>query len=95
MSLFVVRYDYRDGSAATRDKHRPAHRAFLGSQASLRVSGPTADGGGVLVFEEESAEALQAMLDQDPFWTLDTIERRRISAWTPVSGPWLAPLGLA
>ena len=94
MGLFVVRYGYRDGSEATRDEHRPAHRAYLGSQESLRVSGPTGDGGGVLVFEADSAEVVAALLDQDPFWKLNTIESRTISSWTPVSGPWLTPLGL-
>ena len=94
MGLFVVRYDYREGSDAVRDEHRPAHRAYLGQQAGLRLSGPTSDRGGVLIFDAATAAEVEALLNEDPFWTLDTIQSRTISGWTPVSGSWLEPLGL-
>lgn len=94
MGLFVVRYDYRDGSETTRDDRRPEHRAWLAEQSSLRMSGPTSDNGAVLIFEATDAAALGEVLDQDPFAAARTIERRVISAWTPVSGSWRDPLGL-
>ena len=94
MSLFVVRYDYRDGSEATRDERRPEHRAWLAQQSSLRISGPTDDVGAILIFEAADASALGGLLDHDPFAVAGTIERRVISGWTPVSGSWREPLDL-
>lgn len=88
MGLFVVRYDYRDGSEATRDERRPEHRAWLAEQPSLRISGPTDDDGAVLIFEAADASALAGVLDHDPFAVAGTIDHRVISGWTPVSGSW-------
>ena len=50
---------------------RPAHREYLGAlreQGKLVASGPFADGSGALiVYEAESQEAAEELLQNDPF----------------------------
>jgi len=91
--LSVVLYDYAEGSEAARDELRPAHRAFLDSGGDLVLSGPTAAGGAVIVYEAEPAE-LEAWLDDDPFWTAGTISSRVVTEWTIGMGSWKDRLGL-
>lgn len=91
--LSVVLYDYAEGSADQRDELRPAHRAFLDSRGDLVLSGPTAAGGAVIVYEAEPAE-LEAWLDDDPFWTAGTISSRVVTEWTIGMGSWKDRLGL-
>ena len=75
MATYAVMITY--GDRAARDRVRPNHRAFLQTQldaGSLVSSGPfTDDSGALLVYEAESPEALQAILDQDPFWKTDGV----------------------
>lgn len=91
--ISVVIYEYGEGSAATRDELRPAHREFLASRDGLVLSGPTAAGGAVIVYEAEPTE-LETWLDDDPFWTAGTISRRVVTEWTIGMGSWKAKLGL-
>jgi uncharacterized protein YciI len=91
--LSVVIYDYADGSADKRDELRPAHREFLASRDDLVLSGPTAGGGAVIVYEAEPAE-LEAWLDGDPFWTAGTISKRVVTEWTVGMGSWKDRLGI-
>jgi len=93
VTLSVVLYDYADGSADTRDELRPAHREFLDSRDDLVLSGPTAAGGAVIIYEAEPTE-LEAWLDGDPFWTAGTIAKRVVTEYTPGMGSWKAKLGL-
>ncbi|BBH17846.1 hypothetical protein Back2_21330 [Nocardioides baekrokdamisoli] len=94
MGLFVVRYDYRDGSEATQDVHRAAHRDWLAAQPGLRAAGKTDDNGGVLIFEDADAESLAVLLKDDPFLAVDVIGSTKISGWAMPLGTWKAPLGL-
>jgi uncharacterized protein len=52
-------------------KARPAHRQYLTDlfdQGKLVISGPFADdGGGLLVFEAEGPEQVEAIIARDPF----------------------------
>lgn len=87
---FVATYRYAAGSEAARDVARPAHRAFLDALDALVLSGPT-DGpqgaGAVLVLDAGSAQAVEALLDDDPFATAGgIIEARSVAGWTIVSG---------
>lgn len=91
--LSVVLYEYGEGTAATRDELRPAHRAFLDSRGDLLLSGPTEAGGAVIVYAAEPAE-LEAWLDDDPFWAAGTISRRVVTAWSVGMGSWKDQLGL-
>ena len=91
--LSVVLYDYAEGSADTRDELRPAHRTFLDSRGDLVLSGPTAAGGAVIIYEAEAAE-LETWLNDDPFWVAGTISNRVVTEWTPGMGSWKDTLGL-
>jgi uncharacterized protein YciI len=90
--ISVVIYEY-DDNTALRDELRPAHRAFLDSREGLVLSGPTAAGGAVIVYEAEPTE-LETWLNDDPFWTAGTISRRVVTEWTIGMGSWKATLGL-
>lgn len=95
MPIFAVHYDYRDGSVAARDQHRPAHRAFLNTltgSAALLASGPYAQDppGALLILEAASAADIETALDADPFYTENLIGDRRIQEWTQVKGPWVS-----
>jgi uncharacterized protein YciI len=69
VAIYAVEITYDDRE--TRDRVRPSHRAFLQQQlerGALVSGGPYADdSGALLVYEADSAEALQAILDQDPY----------------------------
>jgi uncharacterized protein YciI len=92
VTISVVLYEY-DDNTAVRDELRPRHRAFLDSREGLLLSGPTAAGGAVIVYDAEPAE-LEAWLNDDPFWAAGTIARRVVTEWTPGMGTWTKTLGL-
>lgn len=90
MSIFAVEYVYAADSAAGRDEHRPAHRAWLKGFADtgqLVASGPYTDGSGaLLLFSAESEAALLDLLKQDPFNEQNFIAGLRVTEWSPVTG---------
>ncbi len=93
MPVFAVHYDYREDSVAARNAHRPEHRAFLDAQTgpvAILATGPYADdpAGALLIFEGESAAAVEAVLDTDPFALHGLIANRTVREWTQVKGPW-------
>ena len=69
MAIYAVEMTYDDREI--RDRVRPSHREFLQQQLEHRTlvsGGPFVDdSGALLVYEAESREALQAILDQDPY----------------------------
>ena len=84
----VATYAYTSDSAA-RDAVRPAHREYLASLDALLLSGPTDDGRAVLVFEADSPDAVDALLDADPFITHGGIvAERAVTRWNVVLGRW-------
>jgi uncharacterized protein YciI len=91
--LTVVLYQYGEGTAEVRDRLRPAHREFLDSRGDLVLSGPTAAGGAVIVYQADPAE-IEAWLDGDPFWTAGAISDRVVTEWTVGMGAWKDKLGL-
>lgn len=86
MNTYAVIYTYTD-DAASRDEHRPEHKAFLESQyeaGRLRVSGPfgpDSRSGALLVIEGESVDEVAALMDQDPFHKRGLIAERDIRSW--------------
>lgn len=93
MPIFCVTYDYAHDSEAL-DAIRPEHRAFLAEQAGLLLSGPTDDGGALLIFEAASAAEVEEILDDDPFHEADLIVERNVVGWSPVLGSWREELSL-
>lgn len=78
------------------DAHRPAHRAYLTSlieKNQLFASGPTEDGyGAIIVYEAESAEAVDALMKADPFHAAGVFVRWTVRPWKVVFfNPRLAP----
>ena len=97
MALHAVIYRYANDPAAL-DEHRPAHRDHLRvlfEQGRLIVSGPLAEGGdpgALLIFDAEEADAVAALLDDDPFRARGLIVEREIRRWNPAfGGARLAP----
>jgi uncharacterized protein len=93
VSLFAVFYTYAEGSDDKRDEHRPAHRAYLRElheAGKLKVCGPwgpeQTPGGGMLIFEGESAEEIGELLDRDPFQEVGVVADRTIKSWGIVIG---------
>lgn len=90
MTVFAVEYVFAADSTAARDKHRPAHRAWLAGLAEdgrLLTSGPYGDGAGaLLVFKVQDEAQLNELLKQDPFAVAGTIAGIRTTEWNPVIG---------
>ncbi|GAB2688147.1 YciI family protein [Thalassiella azotivora] len=87
MPLFAARYRYTDDAEALAAT-RPAHRAYLAAQPTLMGSGPTDDNGAILVFRADSASAVEAVLDGDPFTAAGVVASREVVGWDLVLGPW-------
>ena len=86
MPHFVATYAYTDDTAA-RDAVRPEHRQYLaGLGDRLVLSGPTDANGAVLVFDADSAAAVEELLDADPFAREGLVASRAVVGWTPVLG---------
>ncbi|MBG0739259.1 hypothetical protein IV500_07630 [Paeniglutamicibacter antarcticus] len=90
MSVYAVEYVYSPQTAAIRDEHRPAHRAWLASlveDGRMLASGPFDDGtGALLIFKTEDEEALNRLLTEDPFNIAGGITGLKSSSWSPVLG---------
>ncbi len=71
--------------ASTIAKARPAHREYLTrlrAQGNLVISGPFAgDQGGLLVYEAETPEQVDAFLREDPFGVHGVFVSWEIKPW--------------
>jgi len=88
MAQFVVLTTF--SSQDLRTKHRPEHRVHLNrlvDQGALLLAGPFEDeaSGGLMIFEAESAEAVKAMVDADPFTTEGVFATTTIRPFTKVA----------
>lgn len=75
---------------------RPAHRAYLTSllqKGQLFASGPFEDGyGALIVYEAESADAVEAIMKADPFHAAGVFIRWTVRPWKVVfHNPQLGP----
>jgi len=91
MSTFVVTYTYGVDPIEL-NLIRPDHRIWLGEQLEakrLLASGPMVDRqAALLIFESDSIEELNALLNKDPFEIAGMISERTIEQWNPVFGPF-------
>jgi uncharacterized protein YciI len=86
--FFITTYAYT-GDTDARLEARPVHRAFLaGLGDTLVASGPTDDGGAVLVLDTNSAAEAEALLDDDPYRVGGFIGSRQVVGWDVVLGRW-------
>ncbi|GAA1984939.1 YciI family protein [Isoptericola halotolerans] len=94
MKTYAVTYDYAPGSAAARDRVRPAHRELLGTlrtAGSVLVSGPLPatdehPDGALIVVTAPSEQAATTLLDGDPFRLEGLVDRLTVREWVPVIG---------
>ena len=89
--IFAVLFEDDDRHADMRAKYMSAHLNFLEANAdAISAAGPlsdTADGspaGGLWLVTAENAEAVQALVEQDPFWPTGLRKAIRILKWTQV-----------
>ncbi len=92
MPYFAVQYSYADEPEKV-TQHRPAHRSFLRGlldEGTLLAAGAYTDdpAGALLLLRADSADAVGAILDADPFRAQDLITHRTIRAWSAAIGPW-------
>jgi uncharacterized protein YciI len=91
MSTFAVTYSF-SAEPDEVNQIRPTHRVWLAEQlevGTLLASGPMVDRpAALLIFKAESIEALNALLDQDPYEQAGVIGERTIEEWNPVFGPF-------
>jgi uncharacterized protein len=81
MARYMALLDFTDDEAL-RLETRPRHREYLQSllaDGKLAMSGPWADDtGAMLIYEAESLEAAQALLDADPYRAAGVLADARI-----------------
>ena len=84
MGAFVALLDFTD-DADLRQQTRPAHREYLRSlfeTGKLRLSGPWADDtGACIVYEADSLDEAQALLNADPYRAAGVLADARIREW--------------
>lgn len=89
--IYAVMFEDDDSKAHMRSQHMPAHLAFLAANADMvRAAGPLLDGatdtpaGGLWLLEAADADAVQALVEADPFWPTGLRKGVRILAWRQV-----------
>lgn len=91
MATFAVQYFFVEDAELV-SAIRPTHREWLAVQLEegrLLASGPYVDfPGALLIFESDSIEGLNALLDQDPYEIAGVLTERTITQWNPVFGPF-------
>ena len=84
---FAVLATYTPDKAKTAEI-RPFHRKYLAevhAKGKLAISGPfVGDAGGLMVYETDSQEECEALLNADPFVTNGIITSWTIYHWNPV-----------
>ncbi|RZQ65234.1 YciI family protein [Amycolatopsis suaedae] len=86
--LVEIRYD-QDRYGAV----RPRHREFLtglAEQGVVAVAGPLGDGsGGITLYQAEDREALQAIIDRDPYFVEGAVADHTVREFQPLIGAWV------
>lgn len=89
--LYVVLFEDNPGlGLEVRRKHMPAHLSFLEKHADrVKAAGPLKSGsdepaGGLWLVEAESANAVEALVKDDPFWPTGLRKSVRILRWLQV-----------
>ncbi|MEU6231118.1 YciI family protein [Streptomyces sp. NPDC047042] len=95
MAKFVVEFEYNVDRAGRQGLH-PAHAENLYRLADngvLLLGGPlVGENSGLLVYEVETREELQRILDDEPYVKGGLVARTRIQEWAPGKGSWIAAL---
>lgn len=89
----VILYTYTD-DVETRMATRPAHRDFLTANPGLRIAGATEAGGAIIVVEADSAEEVEAWIEDDPYHVRGLVASRTVTPWGAAIGSWVGQLGI-
>ena len=88
---YAVLFEDNDEFAHMRTKFMADHPQFLADHsAAIEIAGPMKDGmsgdsaGGLWVVDAESAEAVQDLVETDPFWPTGLRKSIRVLEWTQV-----------
>jgi uncharacterized protein YciI len=88
---YIVLFEDDTARADMRERHMPAHLAFLERNAAhIRAAGPVRDAaagtpaGGLWLLEAESPAAVTALIEADPFWPTGLRRSVRILEWIKV-----------
>jgi len=90
MLYAVVFEDAANLGPDVRRQHTPAHLSFLDKNAArIRAAGPlrapSGDPvGGLWLVEADSADAVHALVREDPFWPTGLRQSVRVLAWSQV-----------
>lgn len=89
--IYAVLFEDNDSQADKRAKHMAEHLAFLQRNAAcITAAGPLMDtktdapAGGLWLVEADSAQAVQALIEADPFWPTGLRKSVRVLQWTQV-----------
>ena len=89
--IYAVLLEDDASRADARAKHMPDHLSFLErNAASIQAAGPLEDtansapAGGLWIVRADSPQAVQALLEADPFWPTGLRKSVRILEWTQV-----------
>lgn len=92
MAWFLVEIRYVQEKYA---EVRPRHRDFLAALAeagTVAVAGPLGDGsGGVTLYQAPDRDALQEIIDADPYHLEGAVAERSVREFSPVIGAWVPP----
>lgn len=92
MTYFAVLYSYNPASEKVVET-RPVHREFIAKlhgEGKIVGSGPfvDSDGGALIVIQLDEGSNLadaEQLMNQDPFFSRNVIDRREIRTWNPVT----------
>ncbi len=89
--IYAVLLEDDASRAEVRAKHMAEHLSFLERNASrIQAAGPLKDtardapAGGLWIVEADSPQAVQALIEADPFWPSGLRKSVRILEWTQV-----------
>jgi uncharacterized protein len=87
--LFAVLFEDNDHCADVRSRHMPEHLDFLSRHASaIKAAGPLRDdrgaAGGLWLVEADTPEAVERLVQTDPFWPTGLRRSVRVLAWKQV-----------
>jgi len=90
MAWFLVQTVYnREKFAEVRPRHRE-YLQKLSAEGTVAVAGPFADdSGGTILVQAENTDALQRILDADPYVAEGALESFTVREFKPALGAWV------
>ena len=89
--IYAVFLEDDASRADARAKHMPDHLAFLERNAArIHAAGPLKDttgdapAGGLWIVQADSPQAVQSLIEADPFWPTGLRKSVRVLEWTQV-----------